>query len=327
MGMAVGTLEECVLGCVAGLSRIDSLPIFALASIATSVWLRLPFLMRARKPNAQEREQLRRQRSEARLIMARCKERGFEYVVNPPEMPTVAFGRKIKRSPSGTFLEEKDIEPPPGPNPFTYDCMKEIGFKYPSKAGFSALASKTSRMPAAQDLGYPPLGTYDVKESRDQYAYTFNKQVLRQEPKWMCPGPSSYMYHLKYPKWNVDMAFGTRNTIWPAVAVFCGAFDTSQCMACGEKPVGDYFHSFSSDKDICRKCMHAIQAVIKKCDLGVVERWFKQRDIKQFVPVRSCSFFHDHNGTTAATERTTRKVLRDKIRVENYLYRFTQKTV
>ncbi|XP_034651119.1 uncharacterized protein LOC117890415 isoform X1 [Drosophila subobscura] len=283
--------------------------------------------MRARKPNAQEREQLRRQRSEARLIMARCKERGFEYVVNPPEAPTVAFGRKIKRSPSGTFIGDKEVEPPPGPSPFTYDCVKEIGFKYPSKSGFSALASKTSRLPGARDLGYPPLGSYDEQYKRTQHAYTFNKQQLHHEPKWVTPGPSTYPYNLKYPPWNVDMAFGSSCVIWPAVAVFCSAFNTSLCMVCGERPLGDYFHSFSSEKDMCRKCMHATQAVIRKCDLGVVERCIKLRDIKQFVPARSCSFFHDHNGTTAATERTSRKELRDKIRVENYLYRYTQKTV
>lgn len=36
--------------------------------------------MRAQRPNAQEREKLRRQRSETRLIVAKCNELGGHYL-------------------------------------------------------------------------------------------------------------------------------------------------------------------------------------------------------------------------------------------------------
>lgn len=120
-------------------------------------------------------------------------------------------------------------------------------------------------------------------------------------------------------------SFRIKRIIWPAVAVFCSPQNIVKCSTCGEKPVGDYFHNFSNDADMCRQCMHVEMAAIKKCNLQVTERYSRQQKIKQFVPARYCGFFHDHNQTTATIERDSRKVLRQKIRVENYLYRLNAK--
>ncbi|KRF98154.1 uncharacterized protein Dwil_GK15883 [Drosophila willistoni] len=288
--------------------------------------------MRARKLNAQEREHLRRCRSETRLIVARCKERGFEYVVNPPEQPKVAFGTTMDREvmpTSGPFMDSYMRRNQPeerlGPGPFDYDYATPMGFKYPSKTGFSALVSKVARLPSTTELGVPPLGLYEAKVCEPKNIYTFAKTPKQKEPKWMTPGASTYSYHLKYPKWDVEMSFGTIRIIWPAVAVFCSANNTAKCNVCHQLPIGDYFHNFTTDKDMCRKCMNSLMNVIRRCDLQVVERYRKHRDMKQFVPARYCGFFHEHSGTAAAMEKTSRKQLRDKIRVENYLYRFVSK--
>nr|XP_036669280.1 uncharacterized protein LOC108008105 isoform X1 [Drosophila suzukii] len=280
--------------------------------------------MRAQRLNAQEREKLRRQRSETRLVVARCNDLGFEYVVNPPVWPTVGFLRKIRRDSSGTFCRDSYTKKLPSVAPNAYDVDRPIGFKYPSKAGFSALANKMPRLPPYRELGYPPIGSYATDFPGTQYYFTFNKQVVR-EQKWVTPGPSTYTHHLKYPEWDVETAFGCRRIIWPAVAVFCSPQNNAKCSVCGEKPVGDYFHNFGSDADMCRNCMHAEVAAIKKCNLQVTERYSRQQKIKQFVPARYCGFFHNHDGTTATIERESRKVLRQKIRVENYLYRLNAK--
>lgn len=116
--------------------------------------------MRAQQPTAQEREQLRRQRSESRMILARClalggyeglfhKEieltfslslsvsfAGFEYVLNPPVAAKVAFGTTMHRDVmpiSGpcmtSFMRSFQPEVRPYPSPLDYDCSKPIGFK------------------------------------------------------------------------------------------------------------------------------------------------------------------------------------------------------
>ncbi|XP_030567646.1 uncharacterized protein LOC115767482 isoform X1 [Drosophila novamexicana] len=287
--------------------------------------------MRARQPNGQEREQLRRQRSETRLILARCRARGFEYVVNPPVVPKVAFGTTMDREVmpvSGPFLNSfMRSNLPEGreqPSPIDYDCSKPIGFKYPSNAGFSALANKMPRLPIEPEKIVPPMGAYEATPWILRAGYTFDKYMVP-EPKWVTPGASTYSTHNKYPYWKMETAFGTRRIIWPAVAVFCGPNNVAQCLVCHERPKGDYFHCFATDKDMCRKCMREEMSTIKHCSVSVVERYRKRQHIKQFVPARYCGFFHDHNGTTAATESISRKELRAKIRVENYLYRFASK--
>ncbi|KAH8270854.1 hypothetical protein KR018_007194 [Drosophila ironensis] len=306
--------------------------------------------MLAQTLNAQDREKLRRQRSETRLIVARCNElgcrrksltysylfiirllgavlSGFEYVVNPPEWPKVGFLRKIRRGPEDEFVRDSFLcctMALPSPGPANYDVPSSIGFKYPSKAGFSAFASKMPRLPPYKDPGYPPLGSYATDFPGTQYYFTFKKEVLKGS-KWVTPGPSTYTRHLKYPDWNVETAFGSKRIIWPAVAVFCTPSNYAKCSVCGEKPEGDYFHNFSNDADMCRKCMHAAVTAIKKCNLQVTERFHRQQKIKQFVPSRYCGFFHIHDGTTGSIERESRKVLRQKIRVENYLYRLNAK--
>lgn len=115
--------------------------------------------MRARQPNAQERERLRRQRSETRMILSRCRalggrayhseyllnfllihyflrSAGFEYVVNPPVLPKVAFGSTMHREVmplKGPFMNgfmKKNLpEPREHPSPLDYNCAKSLGFK------------------------------------------------------------------------------------------------------------------------------------------------------------------------------------------------------
>ncbi|KAH8258421.1 hypothetical protein KR038_011194 [Drosophila bunnanda] len=283
--------------------------------------------MRAQRPNAQEREKLRRQRSETRLIVARCNELGFEYVVNPPVWPTVGFLKKIRRDSDGNFIRDSFptvLTPTVSVGPADYDIPSTIGFKYPSKAGFSALANKMPRLPANEEHGYPPIGTYATDYPGIEYSYTFRKAIDK-DKKWMTPGPSTYTRHLNYPESRVEMGFGSCRIIWPAVPVFCSPSNLVRCYLCGEKPVGDFFHNFGNDQDMCRTCMHAALHAMKKCSLQVTERFSRQHKIKQYVHARYCGFFHHHDGTNATIEKETRKVLRQKIRVENYLYRFNAK--
>lgn len=62
--------------------------------------------------------------------------KGFEYVVNPPVVPKVAFGTTMDREVmpvSGPFLNSfMRSNLPEGreqPSPIDYDCSKPIGFK------------------------------------------------------------------------------------------------------------------------------------------------------------------------------------------------------
>lgn len=191
----------------------------------------------------------------------------------------------------------------------------------------------------------PKVGRYDPDPWIMRGGYTFDKFVVP-EQKWLSPGwvffhipraaisytvrhspfsPSTYTVHNKYPGFKVDTMFWSRRVIWPAVAVICGPKPEAVCSICEQKPKGDYFRNFAADKDMCRNCMHAELAAIRDCKLCVIERYRRTCQIRQYVPARYCGFFHGHEGTTAHAELISRRELRQKIRIENYLYRFETK--
>lgn len=217
--------------------------------------------------------------------------------------------------------------------------------QYPSKNGFSALANKMPRLPIMRVPVGPKVGTYDPDPWILRAGNTFNKFVVP-EQKWLSPGwvlcyicrtaisftghrssfsPSTYTVHNKYPAYKVETRFGSNRIIWPAVAVMCGPKSEAVCTICEQQPKGDYFRNFGVDKDMCRKCMHAELSAIRDCKLSVIVRFRRTCLLRKFVPVRYCGFFHGHDGTTAHIELISRHELRQKTRIENYLYRFETK--
>lgn len=118
---------------------------------------------------------------------------------------------------------------------------------------------------------------------------------------------------------QINTAFGRQRKILPQVQIICSPFNTAHCHRCEQIPKGDYWHNYEENLDLCRPCKHKIERKLKNCSSTEVQRMRLRHFLLPYRLVRYCGFFHDHNGTTAATQLISRKVLKFKIQKENYL--------
>ncbi|XP_029406226.2 uncharacterized protein LOC105226654 isoform X1 [Bactrocera dorsalis] len=293
--------------------------------------------MFAKKLTKHEREALRAQRRETQLITARARaDKSFIYVVNPPEIPRVAFGSCMERitlpiSGPGlsSFMRKIQGEVRDFPGPFEYVHSKEaLDKKYPSAYGYSSFASKLPRLPPTDISRFPPIGAYNVepKKKIKQAARPFNIGTKRvQIKKLVTPCPADYAADQPRASLNICSAFGSRRIIWPAVAVICTPVNIAKCSKCNKTPVGDYFHQFQLNLDMCRRCMNKQLKMLKRCSTDLFYRARMRTELSLYRPVRYCDFFHDHQGTTAAIQHMPTSTLRYKIKTENYIYMFKKR--
>ncbi|KAM7342814.1 uncharacterized protein ACRADG_010096 isoform 2-T2 [Cochliomyia hominivorax] len=254
----------------------------------------------------------------------------FNYVVNPPEIPRVAFGSSLEREilplkgPClNSFMRQHqgDVFLSPGPAA-RVDERDFLEIKYPSKLGYSAFASKLLRLPATENLNYPCVGAYDVdiRKTLKKAIKPFNVGAKREEQeKFLPPAPNTYSPKLERPQLKINTAFGKQRKILPHVKIICSPFNIAQCHKCERTPCGDYWNNSEDNLDLCRSCMHKIERKLKSCSSSEIQRLRLRRFLLPYRLVRYCGFFHDHNGTTAATQLIATNVLKFKIKKENYL--------
>ncbi|XP_058984876.1 uncharacterized protein LOC131805580 isoform X1 [Musca domestica] len=283
-----------------------------------------------KKLTQEERIKLRAQRKESQLIRNRAKQRGFVYVVNPPEIPKVAFGSSLERvtlplrGPCLTsFMRQHQGDVFLSPGPATrVDERNLLEIKWPSKLGYSAFASKAPRLLGPSNANMPCVGSYDV-ETRNPFrnaAKPFNIGAARKDKeRFLTPGPSTYPHHVERPKLRISSAFGSRRKILPAIGVICSPLNVAKCHKCEQIPQGDYWHDFNTELDLCRPCMHKIEHDLKKCSATELQRLRLRREFSDYVRVRYCDFYHDHGGTMAAVQILPQLIYKMKIEKENYL--------
>ncbi|XP_036334616.1 uncharacterized protein LOC118745201 [Rhagoletis pomonella] len=278
-----------------------------------------------------ERETLRAQRLETQLITARARaDKSFTYVVNPPEIPRVAFGSGMERitlpiSGSGLspFMRKIQGEVRDFPGPFEYYNTKGLDKKYPSTLGFSSFASRLPRLPPTEVSRSPFAYNVVPKKKLKQVACPFNVGTKRDDlKKLVTPSPADYASIKPKPSMKICSAFGSKRIIWPAVAIICTPMNTAKCSKCNKTPIGDYYHQFQLNLDMCRRCMNKQLHMLKRCSTDKFYRARMHYELDLYKPVRYCGFFHDHQGTTAAIQHMPISTLKYKIKTENYLYMF-----
>ncbi|XP_065370437.1 uncharacterized protein LOC135962439 [Calliphora vicina] len=255
---------------------------------------------------------------------------GFNYVVKPPQIPRVAFGSGMERETlplQGPCLtsfmrqHQGDVFLSPGPMA-RVDERDHMEIKYPSKLGYTAFASKLLRLPAAETSNNPCVGTYDVEiKIKERKAFKpFNVGAQRsQKHKFLTPAPNTYSHHKTRKQLHISSAFGRQRKITPEVQIICSPLNNAHCHKCEQVPQGDYWRNYEEDLDLCRPCLHKIEQKLKTCSSTEVQRLRLRRFLLPYRLVRYCGFYHDHHGTTAATQLITTKILKFKINKENYL--------
>ncbi|XP_053965444.1 uncharacterized protein LOC128867890 isoform X2 [Anastrepha ludens] len=262
---------------------------------------------------------------------------GFVYVVNPPEIPRVAFGSGMERvtlamsGPSLTpFMRKMQGEVRDFPGPFEYFHTKGLEIKYPSTLGYSSFASKLPRLPPTNISRFPPIGAYDVEpwKKPKQAARPFNVgSKYADDKKLLTPSPADYAFNKPATSLKICSAFGCKRIFWPAVAIICTPINTAKCSKCNRTPIGDYFHQFQLNLDMCRRCMKKQLRILKHCATDLFYRARMRQELNLYQPVRYCGFFHDHQGTTAAIQHMPTSILKYKIKTENYLSKYIYKKI
>ncbi|XP_075167050.1 uncharacterized protein LOC142239170 [Haematobia irritans] len=255
---------------------------------------------------------------------------GFVYVVNPPELPRVAFGSSLERVTlplSGPCLtsfmrqHQGDVFLTPGPAA-RVDEKDHLDIKWPSKLGHSAFASKVPRLLTPANADFPCVGSYNVETGKSlrkaQKPFNIGAE-LKDKDRFLTPAPSTYPHHVPRRQPKLSTAFGSKRRILPAVTVICSPFNGAKCHKCEQIPLGDYWRDFNTELDLCRSCMHKMESELKNCAATELQRLRLRREFADYKRVRYCDFYHDHGGTAAAVQVLPTRILKMKIEKENYL--------
>lgn len=89
---------------------------------------------------------------------------------------------------------------------------------------------------------------------------------------------------------------------------------------CGLYPNGDYWKQWDQQKVLCRPCMASERH--KTVYMKKPMKTIRYDELLSYQRVRLCSFYHDHQGTTAGVRLLTDIELKRKLRRENYLAMF-----
>ncbi|XP_011180106.1 uncharacterized protein LOC105210693 [Zeugodacus cucurbitae] len=248
----------------------------------------------------------------------------FEYVVELPKTPKVAFGTKVERMSTNMWPYTSSMGSNESYSSITSATFSSLYKECPSKYGCSPLVSQTPRFSSRKQDRNPPVGKYitEYDKSIKPCKKPFNVgAALRKEPKFLTPAPTTYPYHIKIPDpLNYCLAFGTRRIIWPAVATLCSARNYMKCFRCQKQTDSDYYHNFNTNLDICRLCLKTELRELRHCKMDDYKRKRKLKEWSEFKLVRHCSFYHSHRNGKMILTLLPKTELHLKLKVENYLY-------
>uniref|UniRef100_A0A1A9ZD62 Uncharacterized protein n=1 Tax=Glossina pallidipes TaxID=7398 RepID=A0A1A9ZD62_GLOPL len=243
----------------------------------------------------------------------------LKYVVNPPPKQKIAFGTTLPRlvlPVSGpclsSFVRAHQGNGSLSPGPAAY---------FPSLVGFSAFASTRLPPPRITKSRYDFLD--EVLKPIKVAPKPFNVGAKRMPgPTFLTPPPSAYACDKPTLKLKISSAFGSEHKYIPLVEMKCFPHNIVVCAECGQTPIGDYWHNANDNQDICRTCMDAKKTIFHSCQIDNTKRRALRRKLEEYRYRRYCSFFHNHNGTTAAEQIMPTKTLIYKINLENYLSQY-----
>ncbi|XP_037894509.1 uncharacterized protein LOC119640495 [Glossina fuscipes] len=254
----------------------------------------------------------------------------FQYVVNPPTMQKIAFGTTLPRlvlPRSGpclsSFMRAHQGDDPLSPGPAAY-MVKTTYKDCPSLLGFSAFAGTRLLPQRINKYGHGFLD--EVPKPFKKAPKPFNVGAKRMHySTFLTPPPSAYACDKPTLKLKISSAFGSEHKYIPHVEIKCFPHNIVVCAECRQTPIGDYWHNANDNQDICRTCMTAKRTIFHSCQIDNTKRRSLRRKLEEYRYRRYCSFFHEHNGTTAAEQIMPTKTLIYKINLENYLSQYITK--
>ncbi|XP_055536079.1 uncharacterized protein LOC129724861 isoform X2 [Wyeomyia smithii] len=278
-------------------------------------------------------------RKEYQLILRRCNEFGFEYVVNRPPQAKICFGSTIEREavplqgPAKSSIMRRTMSEPlgenlaPGSHNITYydnasrPILKSLRCK---SRGYGPLSSSTLRFKYDEVSHSPGMGDYDphkqspIKPSKKPFGACV--------PRWhdvaypAVPGPGTYT--AKNRRNIRKHSFGGKIKIIPATITVCKTENFDKCQNCNTTPEVDYWKNFKTDRSLCRRCMELETDEAKYRSKTKSAMFQRLAQLREYKRIRYCSFYHKHDKTTAAIQFVSNRDLKRKFAVENYLSMF-----
>ncbi|XP_062715808.1 uncharacterized protein LOC115268230 isoform X1 [Aedes albopictus] len=274
-------------------------------------------------------------RKEYQLILRRCNEFGFDYVIKRPPQAKICFGSTIQREavplkgPACSSIMRRTMPEMAGENlaPGSYNITYYDKPSHPvlqkvcSSRGYGSLSATTIRFKFDEVSSTPGMGEYDttkVKPLRPS-SYPFGVKVPRwkEKPSPAVPGPGTYC--CKQRKDIRLQSFGGKIKIIPATMTICKTDNFDKCYRCDQTPQVDYWKHFKSERSLCRRCMEKEidDAKYRSKTKSVMMK--RLATLKEFQRIRHCSYYHKHDHTTAAIQFVSNRDLKRKFRIENYL--------
>ncbi|KAL9702916.1 hypothetical protein quinque_006434 [Culex quinquefasciatus] len=282
----------------------------------------------------------REARKEYQLILGRCNEFGFDYVIKRPPQARICFGSAITREavplrgPAMSSLMRRTMSKSAQAEnlaPGSYDITYYDKAHHPalhrmvySKRGYGSLSASSIRFQFDEVSHCPGVGDYDATKAKPVKASgkPFGATVPRwqEKPVPAVPGAGTYT-----PKSRKDIqlhSFGGKIRIVPATMTVCKTDNFDRCMVCEQKPEVDYWKNFKTDRSLCRRCMEAEVDEAKYRSKTKSVMFKRLGELKEFKRIRHCSYYHKHDKTTAAIQFVSNRELKRKFRLENYLSMF-----
>lgn len=158
----------------------------------------------------------------------------------------------------------------------------------------------------------PPPTTYQNEEPKDfKTAFkAFNVGAKRKSEKIIeGPGPGTYEFDVaRNRKVQMFHSFGGPTNMIPIVETKCISIEADKCENCNEETLGDYY--MFKTHALCSKCFDYNWKWQEK---------YARSFLSSFKKTRDCKSIHDHQGTTAAIQKTSNKEIRKLKQKEAYL--------
>ncbi|XP_053677208.1 uncharacterized protein LOC128727330 [Anopheles nili] len=293
------------------------------------------------EPNEFTRLLLREARKEYQLILGRCNNFGFEYVIQRPPQARICFGSGIEREtvplhgPALSALmyrrqpELLGENLAPGSHNIGYDPgvpEQHPGLrKHTSRKGYGPLAAASVRFNFEEVSNSPGVGDYEVvrkggEPKQNAKPFGCGAEYRTKDHTCSYPGPATYMF--KSRKDIKSHSFGGTIKIVPAARTICKTDNFDRCQRCDERPEVDYWKNLRTERCLCRRCMVKELEDVRCSETSNSERRKGMEVLKEYKRVRHCSYYHRHDKTSAAIQFISNKQLKRKFRLENYLSMF-----
>lgn len=232
----------------------------------------------------------------------------FAYVIRKFPPARICFGSGAPRKVVVTH-----DKPSNNLGPAYYDGVYHYE-KIRSKRGIPGLANTAERVTLdTSQMIIPDPCKYSIVKPIDfvQNCVPFNvgnkrlKRFINNNP-----GPSTYKpSRIQCKRTRVDYNFG-RPCVVPAVEMICINYPNKKCEKCGEPfEYGDFWHRNYQDY-LCTQCME---------EEHHLHEMYQEKELCSFKKIRTCTFIHRHEGTSAAIRLMPKNKIAKRFRIENYL--------